>query len=231
MKRTFALLLLMAVASLLSAQKESRAVNKGNTLYKKEKYTEAEQHYRQGIEANRQSYAAVFNLGDALYRQEKYPEALEQFKQAAVLAGDNKKRVAASCHNAGNALLQSGQIEQSIAAYKEALRNNPEDDESRYNLAAAQRLLKQQQQNQNQNQNQQQQQEEQKQEDKKQQEQQQQDQQEQQEQQQQQQNPEQISKEQAQQILEALQQDEKEVQQKVKEKQKKAKRYNVEKEW
>lgn len=230
-------------ASPLLAQKESGDVRRGNKAYENEKYVDAEVDYRKGLEQNNKSFSAAFNLGNALYRQQKYPEAIEQFQAAATLAGDDKQRAASAYHNIGNALLQNGDYAKSIDAYKQALRRNPTDDETRYNLVYAQQLLQQQQQQQNQQDNQQQNQEQQQQqqnqnqqqdqeqqEQDKQQEQQQNQQQDQQQQNQQQQ--QQMSQEQAEQILKALEQDERDTQEKVKEAQmRNAKRYKVEKDW
>ena len=216
---------LLGVAG-VAAQNDISHVNRGNKLYEKEKYVESEIEYRKGIEDNKKSFEGHFNLGDALYQQEKYEDAARQFSEAASMSND-KKQIASAYHNLGNSLLQSNQIDQSIEAYKEALRNNPKDDETRYNLAYA-KMLRQQQQQQNQEQ------EKQEDENQQQQNQQQQNQQDQQNQDQRnhQQQQGQMSKENAQQILDALAQDEKEVQDKVKEQQqKRAKRYRVEKDW
>lgn len=237
---------LWCAAAPLSAQKESGDVRRGNKSYENEKYVDAEVDYRKGLEQNNKSFSATFNLGNALYRQQKYPEAIEQFQAAAHLAGDDKQRVASAYHNIGNALLQSGEYAKSIEAYKQALRRNPTDDETRYNLVYAQQMLQQQQQQQ-QNQQDQQQQEQQQQEQQQQEEQQQQNQDQQQNQQEQQdnqqdndqqqnqnqqQNQQQMSQEQAEQILKALEQDERDTQEKVKEAQmRNAKRYKVEKDW
>ena len=233
---------LWCAAAPLSAQKESGDVRRGNKSYENEKYVDAEVDYRKGLEQNNKSFSAAFNLGNALYRQQKYPEAIEQFQAAAHSAGDDKQRVASAYHNIGNALLQSGEYAKSIEAYKQALRRNPTDDETRYNLVYAQQMLQQQQQQQQNQQDQQQQQEQQQQQDQQQQNQdQQQNQQEQQDNQQdndqqqnqnQQQNQQQMSQEQAEQILKALEQDERDTQEKVKEAQmRNAKRYKVEKDW
>lgn len=150
MKRFSILIILCAVASLVAAQKESGDVRRGNSAYKKEKYVDAEVDYRKGLEKNAKSFSGNFNLGNALYRQEKYAEAIEQFQAAAALAGNDKGRLAASYHNIGNSLLESGEFAKSIDAYKQALRNNPNDNDTRYNLVYAQQMLKQQQQQQNQ---------------------------------------------------------------------------------
>lgn len=224
---------LWCAAAPLSAQKESGDVRRGNKSYENEKYVDAEVDYRKGLEQNNKSFSATFNLGNALYRQQKYPEAIEQFQAAAHLAGDDKQRVASAYHNIGNALLQSGEYAKSIEAYKQALRRNPTDDETRYNLVYAQQMLQQQQQQQQQQQNQQDQQ--QQNQDQQQNQQEQQDNQQDNDQQQnqnQQQNQQQMSQEQAEQILKALEQDERDTQEKVKEAQmRNAKRYKVEKDW
>ena len=151
----FLMLLLFPMLSLL-AQKESRNVNAGNKHYVKEKFVESEVEYRKGLEKNNSSFSANFNLGNALYRQEKYEDAAEQFNRAAALAGSDSKRIAAANHNKGNALLNAQKIDEAIDAYKEALRHNPNDHDTRYNLAYAKHMKQQQNQQQQQQQNQQQ---------------------------------------------------------------------------
>ena len=128
------------------AQKENRDVKKGNKFYKQEKYVESEVEYRRGLEKNHKSFSGTFNLGNSLYRQKKYAEALDKYQTAATLT-DDKSRKAASYHNAGNALLETGDFAK-VLTYKMALRNNPKDDETRYNLAYAQQMLQQQEQQQ-----------------------------------------------------------------------------------
>ena len=229
MKRFSILIILCAVVSSVAAQKESGDVRRGNSAYKKEKYVDAEVNYRKGLEKNAKSFSGTFNLNNALYRQEKYAEAVEQFQAAAALAGTDKGRIAAAYHNIGNSLLQSGDFAKSIDAYKQALRNNPNDNDTRYNLVYAQQMLKQQQ-NKNQNKNKNQQQEKQQQKEEQQQDKNKQDQQQQQQKQQQQQSA--MSKERAEEILKALEQDERDTQDKVKEAQaQQAKRYRVDKDW
>ena len=164
--------------------------------------------------------------------QQKAKEAMEQYQSVSKIEKD-KEKLAQIYHNMGVILQSSKQLPQCIEAYKESLRNNPKDDETRYNLALAQKQLKDQQQDQ-QNQDQQQQQQEQKEDkqeqNKDQQEQEQKDQQQQQNQQQQQQNKNEMSKENAQQLLNAVMQDEKNVQDKVK-KQLQIQGKKLEKDW
>ena len=225
------LLLLASTAHGLAQDKTDRDyLRSGNKLYNDSLFIKAEVDYRKALELNPKSTDAMFNLANALLMQQKAQEAMEQYESVSKIEKD-KQKLAQIYHNMG-VILQSGkQYPQCIEAYKESLRNNPKDDETRYNLALAQKLLKDQQQDQ-QNQDQQQQQQEQKEDkqdqNKDQQEQDQKDQQ--QNQQQQQQNKNEMSKENAQQLLNAVMQDEKNVQDKVK-KQLQIKGKKLEKDW
>lgn len=167
----------------------------GNKLYKDSLFVKAEVDYRKALELNPKSADAMYNLGNALMMQEKAKEAMEQFDAASRLEKD-KKKLAQIYHNMGVILQSSKQLPQCIEAYKQSLRNNPKDNETRYNLALAQKQLKDQQQNP----------------------------------QQQQQNQNQMSKENAQQLLNAVMQDEKNVQDKVK-KQIQVQGRKLEKDW
>ena len=211
------MLLLAGTAHGLAQEKTDRDyLRSGNKLYNDSLFIKAEVDYRKALELNPKSTDAMFNLGNTLLMQQKAKEAMEQYESVSKIEKD-KEKLAQIYHNMGVILQSSKQLPQCIEAYKESLRNNPKDDETRYNLALAQKQLKDQQQDQ-QNQDQQQQQQEQKEDkqdqNKDQQEQDQKDQQ--QNQQQQQQNKNEMSKENAQQLLNAVMQDEKNVQDKVK---------------
>ena len=186
----------------------------GNKLYNDSLFIKAEVDYRKALELNPKSTDAMFNLANALLMQQKAKEAMEQYESVSKIEKD-KEKLAQIYHNMGVILQSSKQLPQCIEAYKESLRNNPKDDETRYNLALAQKQLKDQQQNQ-QNQDQQQQQQEQKEDKQDQNKDQQERNQDQQQQPQQQQNKNEMSKENAQQLLNAVMQDEKNVQDKVK---------------
>ena len=227
------LLLVASVGQVLAQQKTDRDyLRSGNKLYNDSLFIKAEVDYRKALEVNPKSTDAMFNLANALLMQQKAKEAMEQYQSVSKIEKD-KEKLAQIYHNMGVILQSSKQLPQCIEAYKESLRNNPKDDETRYNLALAQKLLKDQQQDQ-QNQDQQQQQQEQKEDkqeqNKDQQEQEQKDQQQQQNQQQQQQNKNEMSKENAQQLLNAVMQDEKNVQDKVK-KQLQIQGKKLEKDW
>ena len=232
MKKCYILLLLLCVGAgqALAQEKTDRDyLRSGNKLYNDSLFIKAEVDYRKALEINPKSTDAMFNLANTLLMQQKAKEAMEQYQSVSKIEKD-KDKLAQIYHNMG-VILQSGkQYPQCIEAYKESLRNNPKDDETRYNLALAQKLLKDQQQDQ-QNQDQQQQQQKEQKEDKQEQnqDQQEQDQKDQQQQNQQQQQHE-MSKENAQQLLNAVMQDEKNIQDKVK-KQLQIQGKKLEKDW
>jgi Ca-activated chloride channel homolog len=245
MKKILFTILILGCSLGVTGQPSRSEIRHGNRYFKDEKFTESETAFRKALEEDQRNTIAAFNLGDALYRQEKYDDALQHFESVSDRES-NKINSSKAYHNLGNANLQAGKIDESIEAYKEALRRNPTDLDTKYNLAFAQHLKKQKQQQQQQNQenkdsqdkqdnqNQKDQQKsEEKKEDQKQDQQQQQQQQKEQQQKQQQQQPQQakISKEDAKRLLEAIANDEKKVQDKVKKQKAAAVRTRSIKDW
>lgn len=221
------LLLLMAVGA--QAQSDRDYIRQGNKLFRAGKFAEAEVDYRKAIEKNAKNPQAAYNLGNALLAQKKDSAAIVQYQQAAKLE-TNQKRRSYAYHNIGVICQGHQMYGEAIEAYKEALRNNPNDDETRYNMELCKRQQKQQQQNQ-QNQQQKQnkdnkdkqdknkdqnEQDQQKQQDKK--------------QQQEQQKP-QMSKENAEQLLNAAMQEEKNTQQRIKKAQHQKQTRKLQKNW
>ncbi|SMO42518.1 Tetratricopeptide repeat-containing protein [Saccharicrinis carchari] len=239
--RSLLSILLILIAAQTFAQKERKHIRSGNDQYNEGKFIESEIEYKKALDKlkeGKSSFEAEFNLGDAYFKQEKYEEAYNQF-QSISREGLTKVQKSELWHNIGNTYITKKEIDKAIDAYKQALRNNPLDDETRYNLIAAMKMKEQQDQNKDQNQEQEQEQ------DKKDQEQEEQDKKDQkkkdQEQQKQDQNKEdqankpeqqenQISKEAAERILNALDQDEQELQDE-KRKIKGAPAKNIEKNW
>ncbi len=123
---------------------EQKLVREGNKLYKEKKYTEAEKNYMNALGKQSNSYRGAFNLGDAYYQQGKYKEAAEQFEMLTKRQTSNDT-LAKAYHNLGNSYLKQKEFEKSINAYKNSLKKNTTDEDSRYNLAYAQKMLKKQQ--------------------------------------------------------------------------------------
>lgn len=237
--KTNILLMMIALACSATcfAQKQERVhLRKGNKLYADSSYVDAEVQYRKALEINPKSTVTRYNLGNTLAQQSKAEDALKEYDNAARSA-KTKEEKAKIYHNAGVVLQKGQQYEKCIEAYKKALKANPADNETRYNLALAQKLLKDQQQNQ-----QQQQQEQQQDQNKNQQNDQQQNQNQNQDkkndekkpenQDQQQQQPQnQMSKENAEQLLNAVKQEEKNVRDKVEKQMQKAATKSFDKDW
>lgn len=244
------LLVALFATSSAFAQEPNENITKGNKLYEEGKFGEAEMTYREGQEAGADPFISGFNLGDALFKQERYEEAASAF-QALPNLTDDKAQKASAYHNLGNSFLKAEKFQESVDAYKQSLRNNPKDLETKYNYSYARRMLQEQQEQEQQDQNkdqdkkdeekkddqqkQDQQKEDQKQDEKKDEEQKQ-DQQDQQQgdQEQEEQQPKEgeISKEDAERMLDALNQEEKKIRDRLEEqKVKKGVKGTIEKDW
>lgn len=141
-KKSFGLLVVMLMASAsLYAQNDRNCIRQGNRAYKLQKWAQAETQYRKAIAKNAKNAQAIYNLGCALMMQQKDSVALQQYQNAAQLE-TNKLRRAKSYHNMGVIMQNHREYAKAIDCYKMALRNNPSDNETRYNLALCKKLLK-----------------------------------------------------------------------------------------
>ena len=123
----------------LDALKESKNLTwEGNKDLSENRFIEAEVDYRKAIAKSDKNPAAPFNLGNAYYNNATY---FGRFKQAGELASEKPDKHKAY-HNMGNVFMQRKEYQKAVEAYKEALRNNPKDEETRYNLALAKEMLK-----------------------------------------------------------------------------------------
>ncbi|MCD7899861.1 MAG: tetratricopeptide repeat protein [Bacteroides sp.] len=225
---TFVAFVLIALTSVFAQKAERDYIRKGNKAYKDSIFVDAEINYRKALDVNPQSTASMYNLGNTLANQQKFQDAMKQYEAASKIEKD-KSKLAQIYHNAGVLFHAAQDYAKAIEAYKMSLRNNPNDDETRYNLALAQKMLQEQEQQQDQqNQDEQNEQQQEQQEQEQQQDQQNQDEQNEEDQQQQQENE--MSKENAEQMLNALMQDEKDVQEKV-QKQQAVSGGRLEKDW
>lgn len=229
-KKVVAILIALLVSTTIQAQTDRLLVRQGNKQFRAGNYAEAEVSYRKAVEKNPRNAQAIFNLGNALLGQRKDSAAVSQFEQAAKLE-TNPIRKSQAYHNIGVVCQGQKQFAQAIEAYKESLRNNPADDETRYNLE----LCKRQQQQQNQDQQNQQNKDNKDQKDKDKKDQQKQDQdkkdQQKQDQKQQQQDKQQMSKENAEQMLNAAIQEEKQTQERMKKALQQPNRRSLQKNW
>lgn len=150
---------LMAQKNMDASDREETLRESFNTTYKANQklvsndFIEAEADYRKAISKSDENTAAPYNLGRAYYNRESYPEAFTRFKEAGEKA-EEKPTKHKAFHNMGNVLMQTKEYAKAVEAYKQALRSNPKDNETRYNLALAKKMLEQQQDQQNNDQNQ-----------------------------------------------------------------------------
>ena len=133
--------MLLVGTAQVGAQTDRNLIRQGNRAFKSQKWAVAETQYRKAISKNQKNPQAIYNLGCALMAQQKDSMAIQQFTNAAQLE-TNRLRRAASYHNMGMIMQNHREYAQAIEYYKMALRCNPQDNETRYNLALCKKLLK-----------------------------------------------------------------------------------------
>ena len=227
------LLTAVSVSSYADNRQARKLIRKGNALYRADKRQEAQVDYLKAYRADSTDARVQYNLATSMFPQDyklvqkERCDTMAMMFERAAQAETNPLRKAKAYHNEGVAYQGVKDFGKAIEAYKNALRCNPNDDESRYNLVLCQRQMKNQGGgNNNQQQDKQDQQDKQQQQQNKQEKQEKQDQQ----QQQQQQEPP-MSKENAEQLLNAAMQREKETQKRMKKAQQQPQRRRIEKNW
>ena len=139
--RKYIIALLLLIPVIVSAQTDRDYIRQGNKAYKAKQYPESEVRYRKALSINQENPQALYNLGCALMMQNKMSEAVKFFQKAASIE-KNKFRKSKSYHNIGVICQGSKMYSDAIKAYSESLRNNPSDNETRYNLVLCKKLQK-----------------------------------------------------------------------------------------
>ena len=216
-RQIFTFILLAFTYVLSFSQSSHKQLREGDLFYDQGEFLEAEEAYRKA-NAKTLNPQAQYNLGNAIYQQERYDEAIQYYESAAQQASDPLLK-AQAYHNLGNTHFRAQVLDKSVEAYKNALKLNPNDIDTKKNLTMALQKLREQQQQQQRQQQQQGGQE--KEEEQQQQEQEQQQQQQQQEQQQPQEQPqpqessEDLTKEEAKELLRIIDEEDSKVQEKL----------------
>lgn len=135
-----------------SAQ-EKKYIRKGNKYYNNKEYQKAEIMYQKALEKNFSSKEANFNLGNTFYREEKYDAAIEKFENVAISSKGDDKEKSFQFYNLGNAYFKNQKLKESIEAYKKSLKYDPNNYDARHNLQLAIFMLKNQNSQQNKNEN------------------------------------------------------------------------------
>ncbi len=127
--------------------KESKEfLSEANYEMENDNFSLAEAAYREAIATNPEEDTGKYNLGTAYYDKEMNDVAMSRFKQAAAVA-DTKSDKHKVFHNLGNTFMNEKLYKEAVESYKNALRNNPKDEETRYNYALAKELLEEQEKN------------------------------------------------------------------------------------
>lgn len=163
MKKLTLIISCVLMTVILSAQTAHKHLRSGDKSYEQQNYSKAEENYRKAVNKDN-SPKSNYNLGNAVYQQDKYKEAVKHFQTSAQNATDETVKSKAF-YNMGNAHLNAYQtaegeeakdkeqhLKDAIDSYKQALRHNPKDMDSKHNLTMAMQQMRQQQQKQ-QNQN------------------------------------------------------------------------------
>ena len=125
----------------------------GNQLAKESMFDTAEMSYRKALSKAPEKPEALYNLGNTHYKEKNFEEAKQRYFQTQKFS-ENKSSKHHAFHNMGNVFMQQKDYAKAVESYKNALRNNPEDEQTRYNYALAKELLEKEQQEQEQNQDQ-----------------------------------------------------------------------------
>ena len=146
----YIILLCCVLFSLTSvAQSEKKFIREGNKQYEESKFGEAENSYRKATNIKANSFAAAYNTANSLYKQGKYTDAAAMYDSLTRWKSSPAMQ-SKLFHNMGNSFLQAKKLNEAIASYKNSLKLNPKDQDTKYNLSYAYQLLKK---DQNQNKN------------------------------------------------------------------------------
>lgn len=226
-QRPLTMMLLFFVAVSAMAQTDRDYIRRGNRYMRDSIYDKAQVEYQKAIERDNTNSISHYNFGNALLYQNKAQDAMKEYETAAKLEKD-KGRLAQIYHNMGVVLQAAKQFDKAVACYRNSLRNDPTNNETRYNYALSLFQLKK---NQSEQSSQDQQQDENGKDEKEEKQEQPQPQQDSQSEQKQQPQPDQMSRENAEQMLNAAMQDEKATQEKIQQAQQKRQQKQLQKQW
>ena len=133
--------LLAAAGVSAQSMPERSLVRKGNRQYNKGNYEQAISRYEQALQAVAGQFEATYDLGNALYKAERFDRAEQTMQQAAADSLRTDDERAEAFYNLGNAQFKQQKYKEALESYKQSLRLNPSDMETKYNYAYTKRLL------------------------------------------------------------------------------------------
>lgn len=132
---------LLLISLACKAQEKDTYLPKGNENFAAKNYSDAEANYRLSQAKFKKKAISSYNLGTSIYKQDQTSEAKYQFEKA-IKEAKTKAEKHQAYHNLGNVLMKEKEYSKAVDAYKDALRNDPTDEETRYNYALAKKMLK-----------------------------------------------------------------------------------------
>lgn len=129
-------------------------IYKGNRNFDNKKYDRATSVFMDAVKKNENDFGAHYNLGNSFYKKKMYNQANAEYRKAQKFTKDPNEK-AASLYNMGNAHMQNGEVEKAIESYKDALKNDPDNQAILKNLQIAKKQKQQNQGGQQNKQNQQ----------------------------------------------------------------------------
>ena len=137
-------LVLAGTARVSAQESDRRDVRRGNREFRDGNYREAAVEYQKALLRDSTSFAASYNLANALYRMENWQEArsvLDSVSKAAEVSG----HASDYWYNSGNTAASLKDWQAAVDAYKESLLRNPGDLEAKENYIYAKEMLENQQ--------------------------------------------------------------------------------------
>ncbi len=135
------LTLILCLGCVGAMAQPKKMVRKGNELYESKNYKEASAAYQEALKKNPTYTPGLYNLGNALYQQKQYDNARKAMDAASKTSKD-KQLTGGAQYNIGNTYMEEQKWQEAVDAYKQALRNNPQDADAKYNLSYALQMMK-----------------------------------------------------------------------------------------
>jgi tetratricopeptide (TPR) repeat protein len=133
--------LIFACHAEIFSQDEHRALIQGNEFYNSKDFDQASAEYEKVVQVNKNSVKGQYNLGNSRFQKKEYDKAAENFQVAITNASDDNIK-AKAFHNLGNSYFNSKKYKEALDAYKNSLRLNPSDAETKHNMAQTLRIIK-----------------------------------------------------------------------------------------
>ena len=135
----YLLIILIGVTNITEAQNKKSFLKEGNKLFSDSSYNASEIKYRKSLEKDQDYFSASYNLANSIYKQERFDESSSLYESLQDNARNNHE-LSQIYHNKGNSLMKQQKTDLAIKAYKDALRENPNDEDTRFNLAYAKKI-------------------------------------------------------------------------------------------